>query len=55
MGENFGAAGFADVEDMVAAMVESEDRQLLAMAKFIVANGMGEPLSNHDWTGFARR
>jgi hypothetical protein len=55
MGENFRAAGFADVEDMVAAIVESEGRQLLAMARFIVANGVGEPLSNHDWSGFARR
>ena len=28
MGMNFQAAGFDSVEDMVAAMVESEDRQL---------------------------
>lgn len=55
MGENSKAAGFADVEEMVEAMVESEDRQLLAMATFITANGMGEPLTTHDWTGFARR
>jgi hypothetical protein len=55
LGESFRAAGFAGVEDLVAAMVASEDRQLLAMARFIVAAGMDEPLSNHDWTGFARR
>jgi hypothetical protein len=55
MGENFKAAGFASVEDMIAAMVQSEDTQLLGMAKFVLANGMGEPLLNHDWAGFARR
>jgi hypothetical protein len=55
MGENFKAAGFANVEEMVAAMVPTEDGQLLAVAKFMLANGMGEPLRNHDWAGFARR
>jgi N-acetylmuramidase/Putative peptidoglycan binding domain len=55
MGENFKAAGFSKVEDMVATMVESEDGQLLAGAKFMLSNGMGEPLRNHDWAGFARR
>jgi len=55
MGENFGTAGFTVIEDMVAAMVESEDKQLIAMAKFIIANRMGEALRNHDWQGFARR
>lgn len=55
MGENFKAAGFSKVEDMVDAMVESEDTQLLAGAKFMVANGMGAALRNHDWPGFARR
>jgi hypothetical protein len=55
MGMNFRAAGFAGVEDMVAAMGASEDNQLLAGAKFIIANGMGETLRGHDWAGFARR
>jgi N-acetylmuramidase/Putative peptidoglycan binding domain len=55
MGENFKAAGFSKVEDMVAAMVQSEDDQLLAGARFMLANGMGEPLRNRDWAGFARR
>lgn len=55
MGENFKAAGFAKVGDMVAAMVASEDGQLLAGAKFILAHDMSEPLANHDWAGFARR
>jgi N-acetylmuramidase/Putative peptidoglycan binding domain len=55
MGENFKAAGFAHVEDMVTAMVTSEDSQLLAVAKFMAANDMVEPLRNRDWAGFARR
>jgi N-acetylmuramidase/Putative peptidoglycan binding domain len=55
MGMNFASAGFAGVEEMIDQMVGSEDRQLLAVAKFMIANGMGEPLRNHDWAGFARR
>jgi peptidoglycan hydrolase-like protein with peptidoglycan-binding domain len=55
MGMNFQAAGFDSVEDMVAAMVESEDRQLLATAKFIKRqHGMADALKNHDWKAFAR-
>lgn len=34
MGENFAMLGFAGVEDMVAAMCETEDAQLLAYQKF---------------------
>jgi len=55
MGENFRAAGFARVEDMVNAMVASEDGQLLAGVKFMVANGMTAPLRDRNWAGFARR
>jgi hypothetical protein len=54
MGMNFQAAGFDTVEDMVKAMVESEDRQLLASAKFIKRHGMAEALKDHDWKAFAR-
>jgi hypothetical protein len=55
LGTNFAAAGFDKVEDMVAAMVESEDRQLRAGVDFIMNNHMDESLRNHDWSGFARR
>jgi hypothetical protein len=54
MGMNFQAAGFDTAEDMVTAMVESEDRQLLASARFIKRNGMSEALKDHDWKAFAR-
>ncbi len=37
MGENFAAAGFQDVEDMVTATSQSEDAQLAAMGSFLAA------------------
>jgi hypothetical protein len=37
MGENFGPAGFTDVDAMVKAMVASEDNQLRAMVAFLDA------------------
>jgi hypothetical protein len=45
--------GFADVEDMVARMIESENAQLEAMARFIRANGLAGALRMHDWPRFA--
>lgn len=54
MGFNAGIAGYADVETMVAAMVESENNQLMALANFIVSNGLKNALSNHKWADFAR-
>lgn len=55
MGENFKGAGFSNVPDFVAAMVESEDKQLQAMAAFIANSGMTQSLHDHNWSGFARR
>src|SRR5258708_5685586 len=49
MGENHAMAGFADVEQMVAAMSESEDRQLTAMGNFLVSSRLNVPLQAHDW------
>jgi len=54
MGENFAAAGYAGVEDMVAAMCRSEDDQLSAMASFLIKSGLHTCLRAHDWTSFAR-
>jgi len=54
MGENYAAAGFADVEPMVAAMEKSEDQQLAAMANFLVSSRLDIPLQAHDWASFAR-
>ena len=54
MGENHVQAGFADVELMVAAMSESEDRQLAAMGSFLISSRLHIPLQAHDWASFAR-
>lgn len=54
MGENYSLAGFADVEQMVAAMSESEDQQLAAMGNFLVSSRLNVPLQAHDWASFAR-
>src|SRR5581483_5777658 len=55
MGFNAQAAGFADAEALVDAMAESENAQLLAMAKFINQQSKAvAALRNHDWATFAR-
>jgi hypothetical protein len=54
MGENHSLAGFQGVEQMVAAMSESEDEQLAAMAGFLTGTGLASSLRSHDWTSFAR-
>jgi N-acetylmuramidase/Putative peptidoglycan binding domain len=54
MGENYAAAGFAGVEDMVAAMLQSEDQQLAAMGNFLISTKLQPSLQAHDWTTFAR-
>jgi N-acetylmuramidase/Putative peptidoglycan binding domain len=54
MGLNAQIAGFKDVGEMINAMVESEDRQLLAIAQFLKHNGLDAALKAHDWTRFAR-
>src|SRR6202011_4989611 len=54
LGKNFAASGFPDVETMVAAMSESEDAQLAAVASFLTARHLDISLKAHDWTSFAR-
>jgi hypothetical protein len=55
MGENFRAAGFHDVGEMVESMVASEDNQLRAMVGFMKTTNLTGTLRAHDWRGFARR
>jgi N-acetylmuramidase/Putative peptidoglycan binding domain len=55
MGFNHAAAGFDDVDGMIAEMAASEDGQLKAMAEFIAKEGMGASLRERNWTQFARR
>jgi hypothetical protein len=54
MGENHDAAGFAGVEEMVTAIMASEDQQLAAMAAYLRATQMAELLQRRDWSSFAR-
>jgi N-acetylmuramidase-like protein/putative peptidoglycan binding protein len=54
MGMNFALARFKNVEDMVAAMVDSEDQQLLAMGNFLNQTGLAKSLQAHLWAAFAR-
>ncbi len=53
MGANFAAAGYGDVEAMVAGMVAGEDEQLAAMGGFLEASRLARSLARHDWVGFA--
>ncbi len=54
LGTNHRLAGFADVESMVAAMLDSEDSQLAARGNFLLSAGLQAALKAHDWTAFAR-
>ena len=54
LGSNSAAAGFPSVEAMVDAMVQAEDNQLVAMAKFARSTGLDKALAAHNWAGFAR-
>ena len=44
MGFNAGLAGVRDAEELVLQMVQGENEQLLAMARFMRASGMHLPL-----------
>lgn len=55
MGFNHEAAGFPAAAAMIEAMKTGEDAQLLAMARFLVANRLADTLARKDWVGFARR
>ncbi|MDP3414629.1 N-acetylmuramidase domain-containing protein [Falsiroseomonas sp.] len=55
LGSNHRAAGHATVEGYVAAVSESEGRQLDALVAFLRAEGLDRLLRARDWAGFARR
>jgi hypothetical protein len=54
MGMNFAMVGFGGVEDMVSAMCDTEDGQMLAFAAFLKSSKLETALQSHDWTTFAR-
>ena len=54
MGFNYRQAGYQTVYEMVRSFVNDEEAHLMAMIKFIEANGLDDELRAHDWCGFAR-
>jgi N-acetylmuramidase len=54
MGMNFSQVGFASVQAMVTAMLDSEDAQLNAFARFLQSNKLDGALRSHDWASLAR-
>jgi hypothetical protein len=55
MGFNHGACGYGDVEAFVAAMHESEGKQLDAFLELIEEWGLADELQEHRWADFARK
>jgi len=55
LGLNHAQCGFAGIEDYVAAMCQTEARQLAAFAEFCRRGGLDRFLRTHDWTRFALR
>lgn len=54
MGFNHKLCDYNSVQDLVAAMHESEGTQLMAMIKFISSAGLADELRNREWGRFAR-
>ncbi|MBI4793882.1 MAG: DUF3380 domain-containing protein [Deltaproteobacteria bacterium] len=54
MGFNAEISGYGNVEEMVAAMLISENHQLLGMAGETAHNRLDRALRAHDWAAFAR-
>lgn len=54
LGQNFGLAGWPDVESFVQAMAESEGNHLDAFIGYCEATGCADELARGDWAGFAR-
>jgi hypothetical protein len=53
MGFNHKAAGYAKIEDFIAAMQESEGNHLDAFVSFLKTNRLDAPLREKRWTAFA--
>ena len=53
MGFNYSSVGYASAAAMVDDMLASEDKQLLAMGRFLAKVGLSKPLRAHRWADFA--
>lgn len=54
MGFNHAMVGYASAEAMVAAMVDSEDVQVMALARFLAAAGLVGALNAQRWAAVAK-
>jgi hypothetical protein len=54
MGFNAVAVGFSSTQDMVTAMMASEDNQLESVVAFVIANRLQHSLAANDFRTFAR-
>ncbi|MER8938737.1 N-acetylmuramidase family protein [Mesorhizobium sp. M0915] len=54
LGENFKAAGYETVQDMVSDMMVDEELQLAAAVNFIKFHKLDIALRMHDWAAFAK-
>lgn len=54
LGENHKIVGYSTPQAMVEAFAESEDEQLMAMARFIVSKKLGPALKRGEWAAFAK-
>ena len=54
MGFNAEIAGYGDVEEMITAMMNSEDQQLIGMAGEILHANLDRTLRTRNWAAFAR-
>lgn len=54
MGFNHKACGYHNVEAMVDAMLDDEEKHLEAMIKFISSEGLDDELRRGEWAAFAR-
>jgi hypothetical protein len=53
MGFHAEMVGYRDAAEMVEAFADSEQAQLLAIARFCKKRGLDDELRSQDWTGFA--
>lgn len=54
LGENYKAAGYDTVQEMVRDCLDSEAAHLEMMVRFIKAKRLDEALRRHDWAAFAK-
>jgi hypothetical protein len=54
MGFNAALVGYRSVQEMIAAMVESENAQVMAMARYIAETNLAGAMRTRDWERFAR-